>query len=746
MPTIADVFDSTRERPLGLRCRTDLVIVQHVYRDEKFWLIKDPLEMEFYRLNDEEYNVLKMVDGKQSLEDIKTTFESRFPAQRITHRELQNYISDLHNKCLLAYSDPEVGSQLIDRAKEKRRKKHLQNLGSILSIKWRGIDPDRFLDWLTPKVGWMFSFSAVLCSLLFMAVAGLWLLTHWSLFLARLPALTEFLQQRNWLLLGCVIVVLKILHELGHGISFKRFGGECHEIGVMWMLFIPTLYCSTTDSWLLKSKWKRAAIGAAGMYVELTIASFATFAWWFSEPGTLNLLCLNIMATGSLSVLLINANPFLKYDGYYILSDILELPNLRERAGKMTQAWFLKYALGVDEPEEANSRLDTKSTLVLYSVASFVFRSVLVCTIFLFMLQRLNPFGLGYVGLTLGCMSVASLIIPALWNQYQFFKIPGRLHRIEMKRSLPALALITGLVILVLGLPLPHHVTCSFTIQPQGGQVVYVKHNAILKSVKVLPGQLVTKGTLIAELENVQTLLKLSKLKGEGDELAAELRFLEQSRNAAPTATKRIKELRETLETNHASLRSLEEIVSSFLVVASRDGQVIPEWTKRGRENGVELGTWYGSPLASENLGTSFESGEKLCTIGDLNRWEAVLVVNEHDIRFVKDGQSVKLLLDSLANTRIAGQVESIAKKESEQVPGSLSKQYGGAIQLQPQTNADDGNRRPAEEHFEVRVLLPDSTFPLSSGLRGKAQIRVDSKTIYSRSMMYFYRVFQKAL
>jgi putative peptide zinc metalloprotease protein len=245
MSTAAEVFDSSRERPLGLRYRSDLVTVEQVYRDEPFWLIKDPLEMEFYRLNEEEYFVLRLVDGKLSLEEIKTAFEKKYPSQRITHKELQNYISDLHNKCLLAYTDPAVGAQLIDRAKEKKWKKTLQNLSNILSVKWRGVDPDAFLDWITPKVGWMFSLPAVICSSLLMAAAGLWLLTHWSIFVARLPGLDEFLQQRNWVLLLSVIVALKILHELGHGICFKRFGGECHEIGVMWMIFIPTLYCST---------------------------------------------------------------------------------------------------------------------------------------------------------------------------------------------------------------------------------------------------------------------------------------------------------------------------------------------------------------------------------------------------------------------------------------------------------------------------------------------------------------------
>src|SRR5687768_2043937 len=121
MSTINDVFDSSRDRPLRLRRRPDLVIAEHVYRGEQFWMIKDPLEMEFYRLNAEEHAVLMMVDGKHSIDEVKEGFEAAFPPQRITHRELQSFISDLHNKSLLAYEAPDVGQRLIERAKEKRR-------------------------------------------------------------------------------------------------------------------------------------------------------------------------------------------------------------------------------------------------------------------------------------------------------------------------------------------------------------------------------------------------------------------------------------------------------------------------------------------------------------------------------------------------------------------------------------------------------------------------------------------------
>ena len=149
---------------------------------------------------------------------------------------------------------------------------------------------------------------------------------------ARLPEFHAFFCLDNlvWFLLA--IAVSKALHELGHGLVCKHFGGECHELGLMLLVFTPCLYVNVSDAWLLPNKWHRIAISAAGMAVEVLLAAVCTFIWWFSEPGMLNYLCLNVMFISSVSTLVFNANPLLRYDGYYILSDLMEVPNLRQKA------------------------------------------------------------------------------------------------------------------------------------------------------------------------------------------------------------------------------------------------------------------------------------------------------------------------------------------------------------------------------------------------------------------------------
>jgi hypothetical protein len=148
---------------------------------------------------------------------------------------------------------------------------------------------------------------------------------------------------------AATMAVVKVLHEFGHGLSCKKFGGECHEIGFMLLVFTPCLYCNVSDSWMLPNKWKRVWIGAGGIYVEMILASLAAFVWFFTESGTtVNDLCLNMMFLNVVSTVLVNGNPLLRFDGYYILMDMLEIPNLRQKSTEVLKRWFQKTCLGLE--------------------------------------------------------------------------------------------------------------------------------------------------------------------------------------------------------------------------------------------------------------------------------------------------------------------------------------------------------------------------------------------------------------
>jgi putative peptide zinc metalloprotease protein len=187
--------------------------------------------------------------------------------------------------------------------------------------------------------------------------------------------------------------LVKICHEFGHGLSCKKFGGECHEMGLMFLVFTPCLYCNVSDSWMLPNKWQRVFIGAAGMYVELILASIATFLWWFSEDGMFNFLCLSVMFICSVSTVVFNGNPLLRFDGYYILMDILEIPNLRQKATEILKRWFQKNCLGLELQENPFLPHRNRFLFGIYTIASFVYRWVVAFSIIMFLNAVLKPYG-----------------------------------------------------------------------------------------------------------------------------------------------------------------------------------------------------------------------------------------------------------------------------------------------------------------------------------------------------------------
>ena len=248
---------------------------------------------------------------RSSLESIKERFELEFMPQKITFQDLQQFVGMLHRSGLVVADAIGQGHQLRKRRDEKKRRELLGKLTNVFAFRWRGIDPEWILNKLYPFTRWFFARPMVIFNLLLACAALLLITVQFDVFRSRLPSFHQFFGNwENWLVMGVVMAGAKVLHEFGHGLSCKHFGGECHELGFMLLVFTPALYCNVSDSWMLPSKWHRAAIGAAGIYVEMVLASIATFIWWFTDRTTLlNQVCLSLMFICSVSTVLFNGNP-----------------------------------------------------------------------------------------------------------------------------------------------------------------------------------------------------------------------------------------------------------------------------------------------------------------------------------------------------------------------------------------------------------------------------------------------------
>ena len=744
MATLADSIVSSSSRRLTIRVRPDLAARRQRYQGRVYWVVKDPVGLQYFRFEEEEFAILQMLDGEASLDEIAERFEAEFPPQTIRVEELQNFIGMLHRSGLVISDAGGQGVQLKQRSDERSRKELIGKVSNILAVRFRGFDPEWILNTIYPWVSWFFTKTATVCGLLLALSALTLVLVQFEAFQSKLPGFHTFFAAQNWLLLGAVLGVTKVIHEFGHGLSCKHFGGECHEMGVMFLVLTPCLYCNVSDSWMLPNRWHRAAIGAAGMYVEVVIASIATFIWWFSEPGLLYYVCLNIMFVSSVSTIMFNANPLLRYDGYYILSDVLEIPNLRQKASTILNRKLGKWCLGLEEPDDPFLPKRNQGLFAFYTIAAFFYRWFILLSILFFLNKVFEPYGLKVLGQGIALMSLYGMIVMPGWQVYKFFKVPGRTSKVIRWRMYVSLLLLIGVVAAVLLVPLPAKVHCYFELRPHDAEPVYVEVPGVLEELLVEPGQEVEEGQLLARLRSVQLEIEIADIQGRIEALQQRRRSLRQMMYHDETAGLQIKTVREELEALAEQLRQRERDADRLLLRAPIVGTVIPPPTKRDRsgENDLEIDVWSGTPLDKENLGATLltDEGQNLfCQIGDAERWDAILVLSQNDLDFVTEGQEVRLMFDESAYHVFVSHIAYIGPDEMESIPPNLASTSGGPV---PAEAKPDGRIQPMETSYQAEVPLEDSRGMFRNGLVGQAQVKIRDRTIFDRLWRYITRTF----
>lgn len=740
MATLADSLVSSSSRKLPIRMRPDLRARQHRYQGRIYWVVKDPVGLQYFRFEEEEFAILQMLDGESSLDEVAERFEREFPPQTIRVEELQQFIGMLHRSNLVITDAVGQGAQLKKRRDERTSKERWATLANILSVRFKGIDPERLLNFLHPYVAWFFRTPAIICCCL-LALAALTLVTvQFDVFRTRLPDFHTFFDAQNWLWLGITLAVTKVLHEFGHGMSCKHLGGECHEMGVMLLVMTPCLYCNVSDSWMLPNRWHRAAIGAAGMYVEVVLASICTFIWWFTEPGPLNYICLNVMFISSVSTIMFNANPLLRYDGYYILSDILEIPNLRQKASTILNRKLGKWCLGLEEPEDPFLPKRHQSLFALYTVASAVYRWVVTLSILYFLNKVFEPYGLKVLGQIIALGAIYGLVVQPFVNLYKFFKVPGRLGKVKRWRMYTTLGLLAALIAGVLFIPLPSHIYCPLEVQARGAASVYVDQPGILEEVFVKPGDVVQQGQPLAQLSDFSLEVTIAEREGQRDSYVEQLKSLQSLSFEERDLESRISEARAGLKDAEEQLKNSEGDRAKLRLVAPRAGTVLPPTLVANQTADGQLPTWSGSPLDEENLGATLMTGNKLCEVGDPRWLEARLVIDQGDVDLVQRGQKVEVMLAQSAEFVYVSEIERIEEKNLKVSPVHLSSLSGGEL---PTKMDDSGVARPMGQVFEAMVPLPEDQYELMRiGLVGKAKITTAPRTLGERLYRYLSRTF----
>jgi len=734
MATLADSLSSSTARALPVKRRPDLVTERTRYQGTLYWVVKDPLALAYFRFQEEEFAILNMLDGRTSLDEMKRRFEKEFAPQKITLEELGRLVGMLHRSHLVIADMPGQGTQLVKRRRERVKREIWGKLANVLAIRFKGIDPERILTWLLPWFGWLFTWIGGAFVLGMGTAALLLVLVQFETFQSKLPTFHEFFAAKNWIWLAVAMGVTKILHEFGHGLSCKKFGGECHEMGLMLLVFTPCLYCNVSDSWMLPNKWQRAMIGAAGMYVELLIASFATFGWWFSEPGLFNYLCLSTMFVCSVSTVMFNANPLMRYDGYYILSDIMEIPNLRQKATSILGRKLGVWCLGLKEQEDPFLPQRNQWLFALYSVAATAYMWLVSISILFFLYHIFEGNGLRVLGHLLAALSLVSLLGIPLWRLGKFFFTPGRIDQVKPHRVLISLAILTAVGAAFALVPLPYRVFCAVEVKPSQAKPVYVDVSGRIVEVYVKPGQTVASGDPLAKLHNEDLDLEINNLQRKAADLEKSLESLLRERHEPGSqARQEIPATRSQLESAREELRLKYLDVDRLVLRATASGTVIapPAVPEREDADKEVLPTWSGTPLEPRNLDALLQRGTQFCLIGDPHALEAIMVVDQSEIDFIREKQKVEIKLDALPGETLATELADISRIKVTALSRGTSVKTGGEIE----TKTDErGIERPISTSYQARAVLNNADDTILPGMRGRARIHAEWQSLGRRT------------
>ena len=444
----------------------------------------------------------------------------------------------------------------------------------------------------------------------------------------------------------------------------------------------------------------------------------------------------------SVSTVIFNGNPLLRYDGYYILSDIMEIPNLRQKSTEILNRKLSQWCLGHRAASTIRScRERNQIFFALYTVAAAVYRWFITFSILWFLYQVFKPYRLEVMGQIIAGMALYSLLFQPVYKMAKFFYIPGRIDKVKKPRMFATLGVIAAVAAFIGLVPFPFDVMCTLEVEPYEPEPVYVVVPGTLGKVHVKPGDVVDAGQPLAELKNLDLDTTIADLSGQRDVFAAQLKNLWQLSYSDPTvncadpAGQGIAGVcREPVGAASCSTSSKLTLVSNKPGVVMRP----PEQPKRPDSDG-QLPTWSGTPLKPENTGCTLTESTLFCQVGDPQVMKATLVVDQADIEFVRAGQNVRIQLDELPGERLRGQIESMAFDPLKVSPKQLSNKAGGELA----TKTDEsGVERPMSTSYQANVRLDDVEGILRPGLRGRAKIEAGYRTIAQRAWRYLTQTF----
>lgn len=662
-----------RVADLKPRLRRHTRIHRHSYRGRIWYVLQDRVTGQFHRFTPQAYELIGRMDGRRTLQQIWEGACAKLGDLMPTQHETIGLVSQLHQANAIQGERAADIGEMAGRYRRMKRQKLLQKMTSPLGVRLPLLDPERFLSATARFVTPVFTRAgfAVWCGIV--AVALVLAAVHWTE-LSR-NAGDRVLQLQNLLLMAMVYPVVKTIHELGHAYAVKRWGGEVHDIGLMFLVFYPVPYVDATAATSFRSKWERMVVGAAGIMVEVFLAAIALFVWLMVEPGVVRALAANVMIISGVSTVLFNGNPLLRFDAYYVLSDWVEIPNLAQRGTEQVAYLTKRYIFGVRDISAPAWSGREAAWLTGYAVLSFFYRLFVLLAISLLVTSR-YPFIGGLVAMWSVYMTVGAPLLRAIRAPSR----DGRLKPLRKRIYTFAGGGLALLLLLLFAVPMPYSTDAQGLVWVQDQGILRAGEAGFVEKIVAQPGGQVKKGQLLVKLANPEADAQVKVL-------TAQLAQAETARQAAfsdPSQTLiqegNVKFLQHQLDT--AKVRD-----ASLAVTSAVDGRFL-------------------LPDADDMIGRYVKRGERLGFVADPARMIAVVLVPDDSIDPVRNRHSrIFLRFATARGESVEGTILRITPSSENQLPSVVMVSEGGGP-FAPDPHGHDG-LTSFQRFYRVDVAVP---------------------------------------
>ena len=662
-----------------------------IFRSQRWYVLHDESNGRHLRFNAAAYAFIGRLDGNFSVQQIWEQLATADAEHALQQDEVLLILTQLFAIDALQSGLPIDAMEFFKRYQHERRLRRKRAVMNPLAIRVPLLDPDALLNRLLPWVRPLFSKSAALLWLLLVGLATLLALVNFPALHAALDR--DLLAPTNLVLLLLIFILIKGVHEFAHAFAVKMWGGEVHEMGITLLVLAPVPYVDASAAWGFRDKHKRVLVGAVGILVELFVAALALFVWLSVEPGLVRDAAFNALLIGSVSTLLFNANPLLRFDGYYVLQDLIEIPNLYSRSSRYYLYLLQRYLFGLRQVPSPVTAAGERGWFLCYGLATLLYRLFILVVIVLFLADEYL-----FLGVLLGTWAIGMQLIVPLVRSVRFVLASPALAGRRVRAATLSLLLLSGLASGLLYLPvsLTTH-TEGIVWVPEQAQV-FAATDGFVSQVLVASGTEVAAGTPLIRLRAPALEARIAVLK-------ARYRTL-QTRHAA-----------EQLQQRVASTMTAEEMAALAAELTLLRAQAADLEVRSALAGSFVM------PEAHTLQGRYLRQGELIGYIITPARLIVRAVVPQSAIGLVRQQvQQVEVrLAERLDQTIIASIVRETPSGSTDLPSRALGAAGGGDIAV---TKTDAAGTTAAEKVFQLDLSLPDDL--AITGLGERAYVLFD--------------------